>query len=126
MWLTIAQGVAQHIRLNREEVGERLALPKTRARLVVESLTVPSGDNDVKRLTKEMIQLLSEKVAGTAYEQLRCSFSTSDENARIAGDIIFLDSFSPYFDYVMNCICGIPTIMLTGEAADWKNILKMR
>jgi len=33
-----------------------------------------------------------------------------------------MDVFSPYVQYVITCICGIPSITLTGNAADWERL----
>lgn len=37
----------------------------------------------------------------------------------MASEVVLLDAMSPYFDFRMTCICGIPRITLTGTPADW-------
>ena len=51
-----------------------------------------------------------------------CDFSTSTEVERVAGRIVMLDAYSPYFAVWVRFICGIPAITLTGTVDDWRKI----
>ncbi|MCW2912115.1 MAG: hypothetical protein JWN52_183, partial [Actinomycetia bacterium] len=51
-----------------------------------------------------------------------CDFSTSTDVERVAGRIVLLDVYSPYFALWMVCVCGIPSITLTGTVEDWQKI----
>src|SRR4029077_7528367 len=35
---------------------------------------------------------------------------------------VLMDSYSSYFEYRMDCICGIPRITVTGTPDDWQRI----
>jgi hypothetical protein len=41
---------------------------------------------------------------------------------RVACEVALLDAFQPYFEYVVECICGIPEITLEGTTEDWERL----
>ena len=47
-------------------------------------------------------------------------FSTSTDVDRIASLVALMDTFQPYFDYVLHCVCGIPSVILEGGTEDWR------
>jgi hypothetical protein len=51
-----------------------------------------------------------------------CDFSTSTDVERVAGRIVALDAYSPYFSLWLVAVCGIPSITLTGTVEDWRKI----
>ncbi|MDQ3786021.1 MAG: DUF4419 domain-containing protein [Actinomycetota bacterium] len=118
VWLTIAQGVAQHIRLHAEELRPRLVGHHGRERLTVDYLDerMPvdsaSWQHFVARLGKQL----------GADDLFECDFTTSTEVERMAGRIVMLDAYSPYFAYWLIFVCGIPSITLTGTVGDWRKI----
>lgn len=121
VWLTIMQGLAQHVRLHAEELRPRLVSHAGRKQLtVVVDGPMPqdagSWQNAVEVFGK---QLLTEINHADIYE---CDFSTSTDVERMAGRIVLLDAYSPYFSLWMVCICGIPSITLTGTVEDWRKI----
>jgi hypothetical protein len=56
------------------------------------------------------------------HEALICNFSTTSPAIRTASEVALMDSFSSYFTYSMNCVCGIPKITIEGTPADWQAI----
>ena len=63
----------------------------------------------------EVVEQLAKQVGDTFFE---CDFSTSTDVDRLAGRVAMLDAYAPYYGYWMIGICGIPSITLTGTAAD--------
>jgi hypothetical protein len=57
------------------------------------------------------------------YETLVCDFSTTSAVIRVASEVALMDTFSSYFTYLMQCVCGIPKITITGTPEDWRRIL---
>ncbi|XTZ19042.1 DUF4419 domain-containing protein [Micromonospora echinospora] len=41
---------------------------------------------------------------------------------RLAGRVVLLDAYSPYFSLWLVCVCGIPSITVTGTVEDWQKI----
>lgn len=121
VWLTIAQGMAQHIRLNAEELRPKLVGHAGREALEV---TVHGPMPTDAGSWRDLVEEFGKQVAGGAVgpDLFECDFTTSTEVERTAGRVVMLDGYSPYFSYWLTCICGIPSITLTGTAEDWRKI----
>jgi hypothetical protein len=65
---------------------------------------------------------LADEIGGGLAALFECDFSTSTDVERVASQIVLLDAYSPFFSYWLMCICGIPSITLTGTVADWQQI----
>ncbi|MFD1077099.1 DUF4419 domain-containing protein [Longispora fulva] len=118
VWLTIAQGVAQHVRLHAEELRDHLVSHRGRRDLTVPVTAVPVDAAGWSRAVDQFADLLEGEVG----ELPGCDFSTSTAVDRTAGRVVMLDVYSPYFALVMVAVCGIPTVTLTGTVADWRRI----
>jgi Domain of unknown function (DUF4419) len=121
MWLTIAQGVAQHVRLRAEHLRPRLVGHAGRRRLSVEVEGSMPLDAGALRDAVEMFGKLLDAEVGNA-DLFECDFSTSTDVERVAARIVLLDAYSPYFTLWMICVCGIPSITLSGTVEDWQKI----
>jgi hypothetical protein len=123
VWLTILSGVAQHVNLNAEALRPRLVRHPGKRELKVtlaESLELnPAAVRDA--VTGFRTAIAREIGQGPA-ALLTCDFSTTSDVERAASEILLMDTYSPYFDYVVECVCGIPEITLLGEASDWREI----
>jgi hypothetical protein len=121
VWLTIASGVAQHIRLHAEELRPRLVSHLGRGRLAVTlDGPMPVDAASWADLVAEFSKLLAAEIRDA--EVFECDFSTSTEVERTAGRVVLMDAYSPYFSYWLVVVCGIPQITLTGTAGDWRKI----
>ena len=56
-------------------------------------------------------------------EEMLPEFSTGGGEARIASLVSFMDAAAPYYDYHTHTLCGIPRIVLFGEAADYRQLV---
>jgi hypothetical protein len=65
---------------------------------------------------------MAEELGAGVARTLTCDFSTTTDVERTASEIVLLDTFSPYYEYTVLCICGIPEITLRGVPADWRAI----
>ncbi|MCE9578127.1 MAG: DUF4419 domain-containing protein [Deltaproteobacteria bacterium] len=121
VWLTIAQGVAQHVRLHAEALRPRLVRHAGRKRLEIMRAALPEGEAWAEVIT-DFRALVADEIGDGLPRLLTCDFSTSGPIERTASEIVLMDTLAPYFDYVVSLICGIPTITLTGTPADWRAI----
>jgi hypothetical protein len=121
VWLTIAQGVAQHIRLHAEELRPLLVSHPGRKRLMVTlDEPMPTDAGSWARTVEMFAKLLAAEVRDAA--AFECDFSTSTDVERTAGRVVLLDAYSPYFALWVRFVCGIPSITLAGTAGDWQKI----
>lgn len=123
VWLTIAQGVAQHIRLHAEALRSRLVRHEGKKKLVVGwNGAFPTEPAPIAEIVKAFRAALGAEIGDGRARLLTCDFSTTTDVERTASEIILLDAFSPFFDLELRCVCGIPEITLTGTPADWQAI----
>jgi hypothetical protein len=121
VWLTIAAGIAQHVRLNAEELRPRLVSHAGRKRLTVSvDGPMPADPGSWADIVEEFTKLLAAEIRDPV--DFECDFSTSTNVERTAGRIVLMDAYSPYFSYWLRVICGIPEITLTGTPEDWRKI----
>jgi hypothetical protein len=120
IWLTILQGVAQHVANNSESLRDKLVAHRTRIELIVEGNELPTSDALMLSATQEFIKQIENHVLPEKRFLLSAEFSTTTDVERIAGAIIVMDAFQPYFDYVFAIICGIPSVTLEGSTTDWE------
>ncbi|MEV4137266.1 DUF4419 domain-containing protein [Dactylosporangium sp. NPDC049742] len=121
VWLTIAHGVAQHVRLHAEQLRPRLVQHTGRKRLTVTiDGPMPHDSGSWAHLTGSFAKLLAAEVVDA--DLFECDFSTSTDVERTAGQVVLLDVYSPYFSLWLQCLCGIPSVTLTGTVEDWRRI----
>lgn len=121
VWLTIVQGVAQHVRLHAEQLRPQFVSHPGRKRLeVLHYGPMPTDAESWRTLVASFGQVLADEI--TDADLFACDFSTSTDIDRVAGQIVLLDAYSPYFSLWLVCVCGIPSITVTGTVADWRKI----
>ncbi|GAB4054368.1 DUF4419 domain-containing protein [Catellatospora paridis] len=121
VWLTIAAGIAQHMRLHADELRPQLVRhPGRKIANVVHDGPIPADADSWQHLVEQWSKLLDGEIADAAL--FACDFSTSTEVERTAGRVVLLDAYSPRFVYWLTCVCGIPSITLTGTVEDWQLI----
>ncbi|MFF4241469.1 DUF4419 domain-containing protein [Actinomadura geliboluensis] len=121
VWLTIMQGLAQHVRLRSEELRPRLVGHLGRKRLTaVLDGPMPQDADSWQDAVESLSKILRSETDNT--DEFDCDFSTSTDVERMAGRVVLLDAYSPYFAVWMICVCGIPSITLTGTVEDWQKI----
>ena len=121
-WLTIAQGLEQHIALNAERLRPLLVKHDGKVTLEqqVASLTL-SGEQ-----WADCVEVWGEQIADYASAEIvawmACDFSTSGPVERVAGKIVLMSALRHFFDYYVKYICGIPEVELRGTVEDWERI----
>jgi hypothetical protein len=122
VWFCLAQGFAHHVSLHAEAL---------RARFVEHSgkklLTVVRPDFFLGQPNPwpETFAAFSDQIAacvGRARDLLVADFSTTGPIERAASEIVLMDAFQAYFEYMMLAGCGIPSITLLGTVDDWRSV----
>eukprot|EP01104_Vermistella_antarctica_P018490 TRINITY_DN6875_c0_g1_i1.p1 TRINITY_DN6875_c0_g1~~TRINITY_DN6875_c0_g1_i1.p1 ORF type:complete len:419 (-),score=61.98 TRINITY_DN6875_c0_g1_i1:98-1354(-) len=123
IWLTIAQGFAYHVSENAEELRHLFVEHDGKKTIEVErgEFVKGSNANDWTSVFPEFAQKIGEHFkSDDLVSTVECSFSTTTEVDKICSQITLMDSMQSYFEYVMRCGCGIPSITLEGNQDDWK------
>jgi hypothetical protein len=120
IWLVIAQGFSHHLSENAEAFRDRLVRHQGRQKLTesVLDLSLQSFQNAVAGFSGQ----IREATDPVLHETLICDFSTTTPTIRTASEVVLMDTYSSYFEYEMQCICGIPQITIEGSVEDWERI----
>lgn len=122
VWLCIARGFAEHVNQNSDALRRRLVRHEGQLTLVVERADFTLGQPNP---WPEAFAAFSEKIAehvGRLRDLVVADFSTTGPTERAASDVVLMDGFQAYFEYVMMIGCGIPSITLLATRADWRSI----
>jgi len=123
LWITIMQGIAQHVHNNPERLRKRLVSHEGKAVVAaaVSGFDPDSPESDWQGLIDSLGASLKDNI-GETYDQLMTDFSTTGPLERTVCAITILDAYEAYFEYVVTCVCGIPSITLEGSVSDWRNL----
>ncbi|KAG9305385.1 hypothetical protein G9A89_011518 [Geosiphon pyriformis] len=110
VWLTIAQGVSQHINLNAE---------KFRSYFVNHE-----GEKDITVFAGDVLTLNKNCLEGDWPVVVNRLTQKVGENVTTASRVILLDALKKYFKYHVWTLFGISKVTLEGTLEDWENLQK--
>lgn len=123
VWLTIAQGVAQHMVIHGERLRPRFVDHQGKLDLIFECNWIEgSPENPWPDAFASWSGQIREHVGAKVHDTLMCDFSTTGPVERAVSDIVIMDVFERYFHYIAMCICGIPSVSLEGTPDDWQRL----
>jgi hypothetical protein len=123
IWVTIVQGLAQHVRLSPETHRAFLVRHEGKRALTVEHKDLHRGspENPWAEVVADFALQLRREI-GEPAERFVCDFSTTGPVERTVSEVALLDVLQPYFSYNVVCICGIPSVTLEGSPEDWRKL----
>jgi len=124
IWLTIAQGLANHVDQNAEALRHKFVGHEGQKEIIVSRPEFVKGSprNDWEGVFPEFASKIAENIAPGTTELIEADFSTTGAAEKIASYITLMDTVQHYFTYTMCCGCGFPEITLTGTPADWESV----
>lgn len=124
IWLLIGQGITHHINANAEELRRHFVQHDGKLTLCVrrDDFDKGSPDNAWAEVFGEFSARIGEHI-GPKHALFVGSFSTTGPAEKAASEIVLLEAMHKYFHFfLIQVICGIPTITLEGTPADWRSI----
>jgi hypothetical protein len=123
IWLTIIQGVANHINAHAEELRSRFVSHQGKTSLHVrrDDFIKGSPENPWSDVFHEFSEQIRDHVEA-GIDLFVPNFSTTGPVERAAAEVVLLDAMQRYFKYSGSSLCGIPTIALEGTPEDWKGL----
>ena len=127
IWLLIVQAFSSHVNENSEELRHYFVNFSGKKELIVKyydityiyQVTKKHLEDFSEQINEQMKEYLGEEIL----EILTPNFTTTTYDSSIICKISIMGAFKKYFDYTMMlCGCGIPYIILEGEAEDYKKI----
>lgn len=93
-------------------------------KLVVVDASLDPDDPNARwdSLVNEFTRLLGVEIGEEKAKFAEADFSTSTETSKVSCRVGLMDAMSSYFEYVVVCGCGIPSITLRGTRSDWQRI----
>jgi Domain of unknown function (DUF4419) len=126
IWLLIAQGVANHVNANAEELRPRFVRHQGKARLVVrrDDFVKGSPENPWPEVFPAFTEQVRGHVGDVTHDFFVANFSTTGPAEKAAFEIVLLDAVQSYFTFELHTVCGIPAVTLEGSADDWRAVLE--
>uniref|UniRef100_A0A7S3PH88 DUF4419 domain-containing protein n=1 Tax=Aplanochytrium stocchinoi TaxID=215587 RepID=A0A7S3PH88_9STRA len=124
IWLTIAQGLANHVDQNAEKLRSNFVSFEDKEEIVISRPEFVKGspDNDWEGVFPEFAEKIAAKTKSNIAELIECDFTTTTVVERLASYVTLMDTVQHYFSYTMACGCGFPSITLAGTVSDWEKI----
>ena len=114
IWLTIAQGVSQHINTNAEKPVSHKGKLRLKAVGINFEESVSAMVDQISRGCKD------QEFVGMMLN----TFSTSTSITFLASQANLMGIVSKYFEYELKLQCGIPSVTLEGTLQDWNEICR--
>ena len=126
IWVTVLQGVSQHIQNHAERLRSRLVRHEGKLELVVDLGfdALPRDNAQMHTTALAFCREIGRHLRPGKQALFEAQFSTTTEVEQIAANIVLMEALQPYFDYVFAIICGIPSVILEGAVADWELLEK--
>jgi hypothetical protein len=126
IWLMVAQGVANHVNANAEDLRPRFVKHAGKLTLVVErdDLVKGSPENPWPEVFREFTGQIRSHIGEETHDLLQPTFSTTGETEKAASQVVLLDAMQSYFNYRLMTKCGIPWIALEGTPDDWADLAR--
>jgi len=120
IWLTLTQGLANHINLNAERLRRQFVTHDGKLKLIArrDDFVKGSPENPWSEVFASFSTQIKEHI-GEAHGLIVADYSTTGQVERAASEVVLLDAMQSYFEYFVFTRCGIPQIVLEGSVDDW-------
>lgn len=124
VWLALAQGFANHVNANAEQLRSKFVKHEGKEYIEVrrDAFIKGSPDNDWPGAFAEFSDRIAEHIGDAKRRMLVSDFSTTGPTEKAASEVVLMESVKAYFDYGMRTMCGIPKMTLLGTQDDWRSI----
>ena len=125
IWLTLTQGLANHINQNSDSLRSKLGIKhegKKKITVIRNSFIRKSPENDWTNVFDEFSEKIKENIGEKTHKLIVADFSTTDAIAKAASEVVLMDAMQSYFEYGMLTCCGIPYLKIEGTVEDWERI----
>lgn len=125
IWLTVAQGLANHINNNAEKLRRRFVAHDGKKKVIIyrDEFIRGSPANDWPGAFAEFSSKIKESIGDHNHKLIVADFSTTGPIERAASEVVLMDAMKSFFAYGVGTLCGIPTITLDGKVEDWEKLL---
>lgn len=123
VWFAIIAQLSFYINLHAEELRGKFVAFEGKKELKAFAIRDRYSVN-FRALAKELSLKVKKNVVDPELrEWCMPAFSTTTENDKVVASILLMGVVQKYFDFKCELTCGLPTVTLLGERADWALIL---
>lgn len=124
LWLLVAQGFANHVNANPEELRPKFVKHSGKATIVIgrDDFVKGSPENPWPEVFGEFSSHIREHIGEATHDLLLPDFSTTGAVERAATQVVLMDAMQSFFSYEFHTLCGIPQIALEGTTEDWEKL----
>lgn len=124
VWITICQGLANHINRYAEQVRKKFVAHEGKVQIVIErdNFIKGAGDNDWEGAFDEFSAKIKEHIGPANHSMMVADYSTTGVVEKAASEVVLMDAMQSYFEYGCMTMCGIPDIELLGTVQDWEKL----
>jgi len=124
IWLLIVQCFSHHVNANSKKLRKYFVDFEGKKNLEINIECLEIEKENIENFVEQINQELKKYLGNEVLENLTPDFTTTDINTKLVCQISIMDTFKQYFNYYFNQLnCGIPYIILEGEAEDYKKII---
>lgn len=127
IWYAICHELAICIKANPKQYARFFTdSPDKKKEILVrdDSLVYGSLDNDWLGSINLVRDPLRENISEETLNLFLPKFSTLTPESETAILVAFMDSISSYYEFKWMTMCGIPSVLLEGEVADWELLVR--
>lgn len=120
-WILIAQGFANHVNMNSEEMRHYFVEHEGKKQIVIQrdNFLKGSPENDWAGCFEEFSEEIRKEIGDDNHKSIVVGFSTTGRIEKAASEVVLMDSMQSYFEFGMMTCCGIPFVNIEGTAEDW-------
>ncbi|KAJ0424972.1 hypothetical protein BJY00DRAFT_308859 [Aspergillus carlsbadensis] len=124
IWFSILTQLSFYVNAHAEDLRSIFVSHQGQKELKVHAVgTIHSVD--LGALAVEMTQEMKENLVDKDFRDwLLPDFTTTTRSDTIVAAVLMMGTLQKYFSYTMQLICGIPSVTLLGEKADWEKLVK--
>ncbi|KAJ6783982.1 hypothetical protein PWT90_07645 [Aphanocladium album] len=125
VWFAILTQISFYINANAEKLRDFFVSHQGQKHLEVWMVGADRYSVDFGRFAQLMADEIGRNVKDPALRDwVMPSFSTTTDVDRAVGGVLFMGALQKYFSYEFGICCGLPSVTLLGEVADYQDILK--
>jgi hypothetical protein len=124
VWLTIAQGLANHVNNNAEKLRSHFVPHQGKVDIQVQRNDFVKGspENPWAEVWPQFSAEIKKVIGPDSHALIVSDFSTTRPMERAASEVVLMDCVQSYFSYEFDTLCGIPEVTLQGTVEDWEKI----
>lgn len=122
---TLSAGLATHIKLNAEKLKNYFSDQPDKYKIVVrrDEFVRGSATNDWMSVFDEFVITVGKTVLDKELiTRMQQTFESSTRKSMTARNISIMEAMSPYCNYELQTMCGIPEITLKGSHEEWVRV----